>query len=87
MNLTHLQKLEAESIHIIREVAAEFDLQRTDPHKMWAANDARFWGLVCEGLINTDSDFNFVPGLVDLQLSSSTSQSKTSPSLSSLSIK
>ena len=25
MNLTHLQKLEAESIHIIREVAAEFD--------------------------------------------------------------
>ncbi|MDG1750345.1 MAG: sulfate adenylyltransferase subunit CysD [Thalassotalea sp.] len=25
MNLTHLQKLEAESIHIMREVAAEFD--------------------------------------------------------------
>jgi sulfate adenylyltransferase subunit 2 len=25
MNLTHLKKLEAESIHIIREVAAEFD--------------------------------------------------------------
>ena len=25
MHLTHLQKLEAESIHIIREVAAEFD--------------------------------------------------------------
>ena len=25
MNLTHLKKLEAESIHIFREVAAEFD--------------------------------------------------------------
>ena len=25
VNLTHLQQLEAESIHIIREVAAEFD--------------------------------------------------------------
>ena len=25
MNLTHLKQLEAESMHIIREVAAEFD--------------------------------------------------------------
>ncbi len=46
-------------------VGVEGHLQRTDPHIMYAANDARAWMQVCEALVTTDKDFNIVPGLAE----------------------
>ena len=46
-------------------VGVEGHLQRTDPHIMYAANDARAWMQVCEALVTTDREFNIVPGLAE----------------------
>jgi len=66
MNLTHLQKLEAESIHIFREVAAEFDnpvmlysVGKDSAVLLHLARKAFYPGKIPFPLLHVDTDWKF----------------------------
>lgn len=66
MNLTHLKKLEAESIHIIREVAAEFDnpvmlysIGKDSSVLLHLARKAFYPGKIPFPLLHVDTDWKF----------------------------
>ena len=64
--LTHLQQLEAESIHIIREVAAEFDnpvmmysIGKDSSVMLHLARKAFYPGKIPFPLLHVDTDWKF----------------------------
>jgi len=55
MNLTHLKKLESESIHIFREVAAEFD----NPVMLYSVGKDSGYILLAKLLLQVKSLFHY----------------------------